>query len=28
MEVGDIKVNSYTDDRQARWRVGIQYNFL
>ncbi|MCO8163140.1 oligogalacturonate-specific porin KdgM family protein [Pseudomonas sp. 21LCFQ010] len=28
MEVGDIKVNSTTDDRQARWRVGIQYNFL
>lgn len=28
MEVGDIKVSSTTDDRQARWRVGIQYNFM
>jgi len=28
MEVGDIKVNAYTDDRQARWRLGIQYNFM
>lgn len=28
MEVGDIKVSSTTDDRQARWRLGIQYNFL
>lgn len=28
MEVGDVKVNSTTDDRQARWRFGIQYNFM
>jgi len=28
MEIGDIKVNSTTDDRQARWRLGIQYNFM
>lgn len=28
MEVGDIKVNAYTDDRQARWRLGVQYNFM
>ena len=28
MEVGDVKVNSTTDDRQARWRLGIQYNFM
>ncbi|GGL25914.1 porin [Pseudomonas brenneri] len=28
MEVGDIKVNSTSDDRQARWRLGVQYNFM
>ena len=28
MEIGDVKVNSTTDDRQARWRLGIQYNFM
>ena len=28
MEVGDVKVNATSEDRQARWRVGIQYNFM
>jgi hypothetical protein len=28
MEIGDIKVDSYTDERQARWRLGIQYKFM
>ena len=28
MEIGDVKVSSTTDDRQARWRLGIQYNFM
>ncbi|MDE1165186.1 MAG: oligogalacturonate-specific porin KdgM family protein [Pseudomonas sp.] len=27
MEIGDIKVNTTSDDRQARWRLGVQYNF-
>ena len=28
MEVGDVKVSSTSDDRQARWRLGVQYNFM
>jgi len=28
MEIGDIKVNATRDDRQARWRLGVQYNFM
>ena len=28
MEIGDVKVNSTSDDRQARWRLGVQYNFM
>ena len=28
MEIGDVKVNSTSEDRQARWRLGVQYNFM
>ncbi|MNI75058.1 Oligogalacturonate-specific porin KdgM precursor [compost metagenome] len=28
MEIGDIKVESTSPDRQARWRLGVQYNFM
>ena len=28
VEVGDMKVDAYDDERQLRLRVGVQYNFL
>jgi hypothetical protein len=28
MEIGDVKVDSTSPDRQARWRLGVQYNFM
>lgn len=28
MEIGDVKVNATSEDRQARWRLGVQYNFM
>lgn len=27
LEVGNVAVNKYSDDRQTRYRAGIQYNF-
>ncbi len=27
-EIGDIKVSATEDDRQLRWRIGVQYNFM
>ncbi|MGY4493953.1 oligogalacturonate-specific porin KdgM family protein [Pseudomonas sp. TE3610] len=28
MEIGDIKVDTTSDDRQVRWRLGVVYNFM
>ncbi|WAH56081.1 oligogalacturonate-specific porin KdgM family protein [Pseudomonas silvicola] len=27
MEIGDVKVDTTSDDRQVRWRLGVLYNF-